>query len=130
MLVKEFLAVANDISDIYIGTDKYEYAYHGLLCNHLELKLRKLRKNELIEYYRTLEKNWFGLIEAKNIQFENLKKMLREEYCKAVDDFANGISDILEGGTIYNMDCVDKLSKQLKDGRNNEQMTNKEKIRL
>lgn len=38
MLVKEFLAVANDISDIYIGTDKYEYTYHGLLCNHWELK--------------------------------------------------------------------------------------------
>lgn len=107
------------MSEIPFGAYTYSDSY-----------LRKLKKNELIEYYRTLGKNWFGLIEAKNIQFENLKKMLREEYCKAVDDFANGISDILEGGTIYNMDCVDKLSKQLKDGRNNEQKTNKEKIRL
>ena len=33
MFVKEFLAVANDISDIYIGTDKYEYAYYAIIGN-------------------------------------------------------------------------------------------------
>lgn len=38
MLVKDFLSVATDSSDIYVGKDKYEYTFHGLFCNRWELK--------------------------------------------------------------------------------------------
>ena len=61
MLVKEFLAVANNISDIYIGTDKYEYAYHGLLCNRWELK------------------KYIGSIRTKKISEEEKNNVLNKE---------------------------------------------------
>lgn len=55
--------------------------------------LRKLKKNELIEHYRTLEKNWFDEIKSSNIQMDNLKKLLKEEYNKAVDDTIKAIKE-------------------------------------
>ena len=54
--------------------------------------LRRLRKDELIEHYRTLERNWFNEIESSNIQIKNSKKLLKEEYDKAIDDFVEHIT--------------------------------------
>ena len=38
--------------------------------------LMRLKKDELIEHYRTLERNWFNEIESSNIQIKNSKKLL------------------------------------------------------
>ena len=38
MLVKDFLAVSNDSSDIQTEEGTYEYTFHGLLCNRWELR--------------------------------------------------------------------------------------------
>lgn len=38
MLVKDFLAVATNSSDIHIGEDIYEYTFHGLFSNRWELR--------------------------------------------------------------------------------------------
>lgn len=54
--------------------------------------LRRLKKDELIEHYRTLERNWFNEIESSNIQIKNSKKLLKEEYNKAIDDFVEHIT--------------------------------------
>ena len=54
--------------------------------------LRRLKKDELIEHYRTLERNWFNAIESSNIQIKNSKKLLKEEYDKAIDDFVENIT--------------------------------------
>lgn len=54
--------------------------------------LRRLKKDELIEHYRTLERNWFNEIESSNIQIKNSKKLLKEEYDKAIDDFVENIT--------------------------------------
>ena len=51
------------MSEIPFGAYTYSDSY-----------LRKLKKNELIEYYRTLEKNWFGLIEAKKYSVWKFKE--------------------------------------------------------
>ena len=54
--------------------------------------LRRLKKDDLIEHYRTLERNWFNEIESSNIQIKNSKKLLKEEYNKAIDDFVEHIT--------------------------------------
>lgn len=54
--------------------------------------LRRLKKDELIEHYRTLERNWFNEIESSNIQIKNSKRLLKEEYNKAIDDFVEHIT--------------------------------------
>lgn len=38
----------------------------------------------------------------------------------AIDDFVNGVKEILEDNTIYNMDCIYTLAEQLRAGGENE----------
>lgn len=44
----------------------------------------------------------------------------KDGYNKAIDDFVNGIKEILEDNSIYNMDCIYTLAEQLKVGGENE----------
>lgn len=98
------------MSDIPIGAYTFSDSY-----------LRKLKKDDLIEHYRTLEKNWFNEIKSSNIQIDNSKKLLKEEYNKAVDDFAEwlnknickGECDIKEMANIYK-------DEQMKGAKQNE----------
>ena len=85
--------------------------------------LRRLKKDELIEHYRTLERNWFNEIESSNIQIKNSKKLLKEEYNKAIDDFVKFASDMptveTEDGEIRPM-WLEEIAEQLKAGGKNE----------
>lgn len=89
--------------------------------------LRRLKKDELIEHYRTLERNWFNEIESSNIQIKNSKKLLKEEYNNAIDDFYNALADDLTwlmgfGEEVYISvgDNVRIRAEQLKAGVKNE----------
>lgn len=73
------------MSDVPIGAYTYSDSY-----------LRHLRKDELIEHYRTLENNWFNEIIALNNQAESCKKLLKEERNKAIDDFYNKLLEASE----------------------------------
>ena len=85
--------------------------------------LRRLKKDDLIEHYRTLERNWFNEIESSNIQIKNSKKLLKEEYNKAIDDFVNVFEK--QFTTMYGQRYVDmrdivNIAEQLKAGGKNE----------
>ena len=85
--------------------------------------LRRLKKDDLIEHYRTLERNWFNEIESSNIQIKNSKKLLKEEYNKAIDDFVNVCEK--QFTTMYGQRYVDmrdivNIAEQLKAGGKNE----------
>lgn len=89
--------------------------------------LRKLKKNELIEHYRTLEKNWFNEIELRNIQIDNSKKLLKEEYNEAIDDCIEELKKRRD--TRYmKVNCDDlelkMLSEKLKGANQNEDINN------
>ena len=71
--------------------------------------LRRLKKDDLIEHYRTLERNWFNEIESSNIQIKNSKKLLKEEYNKAIDDFVEHITL-----PITKEEQISEIVKQLK----------------
>lgn len=55
--------------------------------------LKKKNKSELIEYIRTIEKNWMNSEETNNIQYENCKRLLAEERNKAIDELVNAIKE-------------------------------------
>lgn len=94
--------------------------------------LRKLKKDELIEHYRTLEKNWFNEIKSSNVQMDNSKKLLKGEYDKAVDDLTANITECFfrmamssglptEGATWENaIRQVKQIAEKLKGTKRNE----------
>lgn len=93
------------MSDIPIGAYTFSDSY-----------LRKLKKDELIEHYRTLEKNWFNEIKSSNIQIDNSKKLLKEEYNKAVDDFAEPVKNLIVDLSVIRFKDIDEITEQLKRG--------------
>lgn len=93
------------MSDVPIGAYTFSDSY-----------LRKLKKDELIEYYRTLEKNWFNEIKSSNIQIDNSKKLLKEEYNKAVDDFAELVKNLIVDLSVIKFKDIDEITEQLKRG--------------
>ena len=109
------------MSDVPIGAYTFSDSY-----------LRKLKKDDLIEHYRTLEKNWFNEIKSSNIQMDNSKKLLKEEYNKAVDDLTANITEHFfgmamssglptEGATWENaIRQVKQIAEKLKGAKQNE----------
>ena len=44
------------------------------------------------------------------------QKMLKEEYCKAVDDFAESVKNLIADSSVIRFKDIDELSEQLKAG--------------
>ena len=44
------------------------------------------------------------------------QKMLKEEYCKAVDDFAESVKNLIADSSVIRFKDIDELSEQLKVG--------------
>ena len=44
------------------------------------------------------------------------QKMLKEEYCKAVDDFAESVKNLIAGSSVIRFKDIDEISEQLKAG--------------
>ena len=47
---------------------------------------KSMRKQDLINYIRTIEKNWENQLITNDIQYNNCMKLLAEERNKAIDD--------------------------------------------
>ena len=57
---------------------------------------KKMRKQELIDYIRTIEKNWENSLITNDIQYENCKRLLAEERSNAIDDVMEKAKEIQE----------------------------------
>ena len=93
---------------------------------------KAMRKQDLINYIRTIEKNWENQLITNDIQYNNCKKLLAEERNKAIDEFAERLKDSLvhnyrhllktdtDGFEWLTTDAVhthiDKIAEQLKEG--------------
>lgn len=85
---------------------------------------KKLNKRELIDYIRTIEKNWENALITNNIQYENCKKLLVEERNKVIDEFVERINvHVFEEKTeeqysnsISFMREIKQIAEQLKAG--------------
>ena len=55
--------------------------------------LKSMRKQDLINYIRTIEKNWENQLITNDIQYNNCKRLLSEERNKAISEFVKEIRD-------------------------------------
>ena len=46
------------------------------------------------------------------------QKMLKEEYCKAVDDFAESVKNLIADSSVIRFKDIDEMAEQLKAGGN------------
>lgn len=59
--------------------------------------LKSMRKQDLINYIRTIEKNWENQLITNDIQYSNCKRLLSEERNKTIDEFVKQLKEkILE----------------------------------
>lgn len=83
---------------------------------------KAMRKQDLINYIRTIEKNWENSLITNAIQYENCKRLLVEERNKAIDDVFNYLKN--KRDKRYMKICFDDLEirqykEQLKAGEQN-----------
>lgn len=95
MIDKErVLNALDDFTDDY-GTS-FSFAYMeetSIIEDALDMYYEKLKEDKIKKY-----------CSIKN----------REVYNQAIDDFTDGINEILKDNAIYNMDCINTLVNQLK----------------
>ena len=48
------------------------------------------------------------------------QKMLKEEYCKAVDDFAESVKNLIADSSVIRFKDIDEIAEQLKVGGEND----------
>lgn len=112
-----------------MAISKMANGFYTFSDNHF----RSMNKKELLNYIRTLEKNWENALITNDIQYHNCKRLLVEERNKAIDEFYDEIlnfEDYIEpvdtsdfgavllysGIDITNM--IVKIKEQLKEIRN------------
>lgn len=94
--------------------------------------LKSMRKQDLINYIRTIEKNWQNSLITNDIQYTNCKRLLEEERNKAIDELKNKVcihfadwkyseddkcvKDIIELAS----ESVEEIAEQMKAGGINE----------
>ena len=84
--------------------------------------LKSMNKQGLINYIRTIEKNWENALITNETQYNNCKILLVEERNKAIDEFADSIKTELDRFGVVNLDtCVlydfiDRKAERLKAG--------------
>ena len=81
--------------------------------------LKSMKKQDLINYIRTIEKNWENQLITNDIQYSNCKKLLAEERNKAIDEFAERMKELvykwIDKGVIA-VGCIDEIAEEMKGG--------------
>ena len=78
--------------------------------------LKSMKKQDLINYIRTIEKNWENALITNDIQYANCKRLLEEERAKAIDEFVKAIKEHTTiAGTTYMCEMI-LIAEKLKGG--------------
>lgn len=96
-----------------------------------------MTENEVLEYFKSSKRknDMLGILPGSDIgntiikALEELKsyrasvfsgdmtqKMLKEEYCKAVDDFAESVKNLIADSSVIRFKDIDEIAEQLKVG--------------
>ena len=81
--------------------------------------LKSMNKQSLIDYIRTIEKNWENALITNETQYNNCNKLLVEERNKAIDEFAERMkekwieSDDLSISSEF-FDFVDEIAEKMR----------------
>lgn len=69
--------------------------------------LNSMNKQGLINYIRTIEKNWENALITNEIQYTNCKQLLAEERNKAINEFVERLKVILKDMQILSLQGED-----------------------
>lgn len=76
--------------------------------------LKSKSKKDLINYIRTIEKNWENQLITNDIQYSNCKRLLTEERNKAIDEYKQLL---IENNVIPEWrEVIEELAEQIKGG--------------
>ena len=93
--------------------------------SYSDVYLKSMNKQGLINYIRTIEKNWENALITNETQYNNCKILLVEERNKAIDEFAERMkekwieSDDLSISSEF-FDFVEEITEEMKAGGENE----------
>ena len=81
---------------------------------------KNMRKQDLINYIRTIEKNWENQLITNDIQYSNCKRLLSEERNKAIDEFAERLKEKSyfprSDDFVVDVNDIDRIAEQMKGG--------------
>ena len=88
-------------------------------------KYKKLANNDRTCYPEEAQQLAEWLEELKSYRAsvfsgDMTQKMLKEEYCKAVDDFAESVKNLIADSSVIRFKDIDEIAEQLKAGVENE----------
>ena len=89
--------------------------------------LKSMKKQDLINYIRTIQKNWENALITNDIQYANCKRLLVEERAKAIDEYLNLLCEhcMKQENVCYSQECpfvgtdgceIIKIAEKLKGG--------------
>ena len=83
-------------------------------CNRADLDLSYAEDNEQVAEWLEELKSY----RASVFSGDMTQKMLKEEYCKAVDDFAESVKNLIADSSVIRFKDIDEIAEQLKAGGN------------
>ena len=74
--------------------------------------LKSMKKQDLINYIRTIEKNWENELITNDIQYHNCKRLLAEERSKTIDEAIDEVAKAIciDCGCLEGHNCTYKGS--------------------
>lgn len=79
--------------------------------------LKSMNKQGLINYIRTIEKNWENALITNEIQYKNCKKLLSEEHNKTIDEFVERIDQYCSMSEM-NRKMIQQISEEMRGTKN------------
>lgn len=98
-----------------MAISKMSNGFYTFSDNHF----KAMKKQDLINYIRTIEKNWENALITNETQYNNCNKLLVEERNKAIDEFVERMkekwieSDDLSISSEF-FDFVDEIAEEMK----------------
>lgn len=73
---------------------------------------KSMRKQDLINYIRTIEKNWENQLITNDIQYNNCMKLLAEERNKAIDEVMEIVKKAYHNFSGYDLEFMTKYGNK------------------
>lgn len=73
---------------------------------------KSMRKQDLINYIRTIEKNWENQLITNDIQYNNCMKLLAEERNKAIDEVMEIVKKAYHNFSGYDLEFMTKYGNR------------------
>lgn len=74
--------------------------------------LKSMKKQDLINYIRTIEKNWENQLITNDIQYNNCMKLLAEERNKAIDEVIEIVKKAYHNFSGYDLEFMTKYGNK------------------